>query len=275
MRGRLPVGKSATIASVSAILALSLVVGIASAAKQGGKKLKTESATEQFDAMDDELSVTAACGQKGKAVSGGFAAEGSVVIPDLSERTARREWTAAANNFGGDPGSLTSYAYCRKEKVKSASDTEDVGEDETETATVRCQRGMKALSGGFDAEFDEDATVLPHVSRMTGKREWETTAFNYGDTGELTAQVNCRDGKGLKKVGVTETTSDLTTELVAKCERGYRVISGGFASETIIGKGGPFFQESRKQGKRKWVVSVLSIGGRQITAYAYCEKKKK
>lgn len=273
MRGRLPVGKGATIASVSAILVLSLVVGIASAAKQGGKKLKTESATEQFDAMDEELSVTATCGQKGKAVSGGFAAEGSVVIPDLSQRTARREWTAAANNFGGDPGSLTSYAYCRKEKVKSATDTEDIAEDETETATARCPRGMKALSGGFVAEFDDDSTVLPHVSRMSGKREWETTAHNYANTDDLTAQVNCRDGKGLKKVAVTETTSSVETELVAKCERGRRVISGGFASDAIISKGGPFFQESRKQGKRKWVVSVFNIGSEQITAYAYCEKK--
>jgi hypothetical protein len=115
--------------------------------------------------------------------------------------------------------------------------------------------------------------VLPHVSRMAGKKQWETAAINYGDPDTLTAQVNCHEGKGLKTKSVSETTSALSTELIAKCKKSQRVISGGFATSDRVSKGGPFVQESRKQGKRKWVVTVFDAGSTEATAYAYCEKK--
>jgi hypothetical protein len=108
---------------------------------------------------------------------------------------------------------------------------------------------------------------------MVGKRKWETTGFNYIQPDTLTAQVNCHEGRGLKTRSVTETTSSELTELIAKCKKSQRVVSGGFASDSIVSKGGPFYQESRKQGKRKWVVSVVAVGSVEITAYAYCEKK--
>jgi hypothetical protein len=53
-------------------------------------------------------------------------------------------------------GLLTSYAYCRDEKVKSRSRTASVDSCETETVEASCKPGTKALSGGFDAEPIDD-----------------------------------------------------------------------------------------------------------------------
>jgi hypothetical protein len=68
-----------------------------------------------------------------------------------------------------------------------------------------------------------------------------------------------------------------TAEMVARCKRRQRVVSGGFGSPDDSGQATPKFLTSRREGKRGW--NVLAIQGNngfptEVTAYAYCEKKR-
>jgi hypothetical protein len=200
-----------------------------------------------------------------------------VFIPVDSLRDGGRNWAASADNFlGGDEGSLTSYVYCRDQKVTSFAESTTSAE-ETPTVIATCPAGMKAVSGGFDGDFG-GPTIIPYVSRKLGKRQWEVTLLQE-DPGPLVSQVNCHEGKPLKTKQATETITavddDFTATAVASCSRKQRVVSGGFAQEETPTIGGPFAYESRKQGKREWRVSSFSAIATDITAYAYCEKKKK
>lgn len=271
-----------------AISGLSLAVAAVTVAL-AGQGLKTKSKTVQVG-PDDVGSATAKCKRGTKAVSGGF--EGEPFDPDVdtpffapnqSSRTGGREWTTEAYNYSGVPeGDLTSFAYCRDEKVKRRTATVSVDPDEISTVTAKCKPGTKAISGGFEADETDLAGPNPFfllgTSRKEGKGAWEVAALNTGDeVGDLSAQVNCREGKGLKTKQASEEVGNPPerelVELKVRCKRNQRVVSGGFAggldfpgTESVE----PF--TSMKVGKRAWRVVGFAKG--EVTAYAYCEKKK-
>jgi hypothetical protein len=264
--------------------AATLVVGIGVAT---GAKLKTRSATVVVDG-DEVGSAAAKCKRGTKAVSGGFEGEpfdidnpSPFFAPNQSSRTTRRKWTSETYNYGGtSAGDFTSFAYCRDEKVKSRMATESVAPDATETVTATCKRGQKAVSGGFDGDAVDPAGPSPFflvgTSRRAGPRTWEVAAFNDGSVaGELSAQVNCREGKGVKPKQASEEVGGglerANFELKARCSRKQRVVSGGFAGGLDFGTESiePF--TSMKVGRRGWRVVGYARG--DVTAYAYCEKK--
>jgi hypothetical protein len=261
---------------LSAVACCSLVA-LGATGAIAGQKLKTKSATAEAD-FEERASATATCKRGTKAVSGGFEAEYDlggftpIFYPDQSSRTGGRKWTSEAANFGME-GLLTSYVYCRDEKVRSRNETVSVDAGETETLQASCKPGTKAVSGGFDAEpvnFENPAPVRFFVlaSRKVDARGWEVRALNSGDeTGQLTVQVNCRQGKGLKTVETPSSESGAAVELEATCKRRQRVVSGGFAGAF------PFFQPyaSMKVGKRSWRLQAQMND--EATMYAYCEKK--
>jgi hypothetical protein len=261
-----------------------LVVGIGVAT---GAKLKTKSASETISTGEFD-SVTAQCKRGTKAVAGGFDSELDLDTLDTgaflvygSRAEGGRKWTSAGINLG-DPGELTSLAYCRDQKIKRRlQDTTVDPLGETETVTARCPRGTKVASGGFDnPDFNINGNTIaiaPSVSKKVGKREWTVTGTNLGDTaGDLVAQVNCHERKGLKteeeEVSITE---EGVHDAEARCSRKQRVVSGGF-DFSLEPSEGAFVFASHKVGKRAWEVEAVDVEApATLTAYAYCEKKKK
>jgi hypothetical protein len=261
---------------------LAIGIGVAT-----GAKLKTKSATVVVDS-DDVGSATAKCKRGMKAVSGGFEGEpfdegnpSPFFAPNQSSHPQTRQWTSETYNYGGvSAGDFTSFAYCRELRKRwgSGTDTFLVTPGPPETVTATCERG-KAVSGGFDGDETDPAGPSPFflvgTSRRSGPRTWEVAALNDGSVaGELSAQVNCR-GKGVKpKQASDEVGGDerVNFELKARCSRKQRVVSGGFAGGLDFGAESiePF--TSMKVGKRGWRVVGYARG--DVTAYAYCEKKK-
>jgi hypothetical protein len=260
-----------------------LAVGIGVAT--GAKKLKTKSASETLSngEFDD---VTAKCKRGTKAVSGGFDSDldlsgpTEAIIPYMSRAEGGRKWTSAGFNIS-QPGELTSFAYCRDQKVKRRSEEESLTSGETDSVTARCPQGTKVASGGFDnPDFSvggPSATVVfPNESKKTGKREWTVSARNLGSaSGDLVAQVNCHEGKGLKTFDeVLSIDSAGVHDVSAECGGGRRVVSGGF-DYSLPPSTGAFVFSSQKVGKREWEVEALDLDApATLTAYAYCEKKK-
>ena len=270
--------------------AATLAVGVGIAA---GEKLKPKSASATL-AEDQSKVVTAKCKRGTKAVAGGFDSSlpdpppGEAIIPYKSVADKGRKWSSGGYNYA-DPGDLTSFAYCRDQKVKSRSNETTLSGagpapyGETDTLTARCPKGTRVASGGFDspkpyAGADAPA-IFPFESMKTGKRKWRVSATNLGSApGELVAQVNCHDRKGLK-TATEELFIDMSGvhKVVAECAPRQRVVSGGFDSSARPADppDTTFVFSSHRVTKRKWEVEAIyfTAGTATLTAYAYCEKK--
>jgi hypothetical protein len=243
--------------------------------------------------LDGETPVTAECPGKRKAVSGGFAPESLGVPVSRSSKAGKRGWTAEGLGFKID---LTVYAYCSRRgknpSTTSAETTVPAGEIRSLSAT--CEPGTKVVSGGF---FGENGFLLApnvgvHESRKTGARSWTVSGGNSGSfEGDLIAYANCREGKGLKSrsktisiAGATGMQADPSGSVVAKCKRGTRAMSGGFAGlidEAYLADQdtgpGVIPSLSRRAGGRKWETGAVNDGGEsgELTSYVYCQKKPK
>jgi hypothetical protein len=278
-------GSRRSSARVAAIVVAGVVAVLGIIGTASGAKLKTKSETETI-ASDEFEAVTAQCARGTKAVSGGFESDidpdgpTEVILPYSSRAESGREWTSAGFNLAA-PGDLTSFAYCRDQKVKRRSEETTVNPGESETVTAQCPRGTKAFSGGFDnPDFSiagpSSTIILPFESKKTGKREWTVSGRNIAsEAGELVVQVNCHKGKGPRTEDEElSINSPGVHDEEAECRGGRRVVSGGF-DYTLEATTSAFVFSSYKDGKRDWQVEALDQSApATLTVYAYCEKKK-
>jgi hypothetical protein len=260
-----------------------VAAALLSATAAFGAGLSTESATITVTFEDD--TVTAEC-STGKPVSGGFEAEDSDVSV-ISSAIASDGWALEASS-DDDMTDLTAYVHCAKgRKVTTQSASTNLGGDSIGSVTARCEGRKKAASGGFFGETGLLIApfVVAHESRKSGARGWKVSAGNYGFvSGELTAYVNCRKGKGLKSKSksITLDGGTATASLGAKCKRGGRAISGGFAGQVDsafvadppTGVGVRAYA-SRRDGGRRWQTTAANAGEQDgsLTTYVYCQKK--
>jgi hypothetical protein len=162
--------------------------------------LKRTSASTAVAFLDDE-SITAKCKRGSEAVWGGFndTAVQSADFPILplgSSREGKRKWTASGVKFD-DPSTLTVVAYCDKSEpgLKTRSRSTTIGHDQTGSATAKCRRGSKAVSGGFFApggfDLNTGSEIYFYESHRVGKRKWTASGLNQGDPAKLTAYAYC------------------------------------------------------------------------------------
>jgi hypothetical protein len=275
---------------IPALIAVTLTALVVSGA--WGAKLKTRSASISIDSPDVQAT-SATCPRGTKAISGGFEGEDDLDDPMSgtiatigSSRSGRRGWEARGFSRAAFPGDLTVYVYCRAEKVKERSERVllDPPPDpglHTESLTAKCPRGTKAVSGGFDnpdafSMGSSGAFMFTYESSKQGKRRWIASASNRSNE-ETTyeAFVYCREGPKLRTKRRQGTVgSDEEFEIVAKCGRQQRVVSGGFElGEPELDGEGSSAVESRKLGKRRWIVAGTNTAdATTVTAFAYCER---
>ena len=276
--------------TIAAVVLTLLAAGVATEVATAGR-LKTRSASETVPDKQHGAA-KAVCPKGTKAVSGGFKTEFFGIdldfpfIPiEASRRTGSRGWTSSGFNDGTAEGDLTSFAYCRKQRLKAATDTVPAPVGEFVTAHATCPAGTKIVSGGFGASPVDTVGTTPVLyvseSRRATKRRWEASAFSNGNEhGELKAAAYCAKGK-TPKARHASTTLDSATpsaKVIARCKRRERVVSGGFGSPDDSGEATPRFLTSKRVGKRRWAVSAFYGNNGApiaITAYAYCERKRK
>lgn len=278
-----------------------LAAGLLAAAAMtalAGERLRTREASVTI-AQDEDGTASARCPAGTKAASGGFKQDfepEEVVIgtsPQLqqfrSQRAGGRRWKGSAYN-GGDPGALTTFAYCRPGALERSSKRTTIAgtpfmqPNTTGGVSAKCPGGSTAMSGGFSnpsyvttGDYDSDTRILPYVSRRKGDRRWKIEAQNSGGAeGTLVAHAYCDEGPAPKVARRAATFSPPVDEVqagsvVARCDRGHRVVSGGFK----LGPEPSLVVASRRVGGRRWKVtaSVAYPSATRVTAYAYCEPK--
>jgi hypothetical protein len=167
--------------------------------------------------------------------------------------------------------------------TKSA-DTNIAPYPDTGSATAKCKRGQKVISGGFEApDIDHrffETGALPFKALKQGGRKWAATAVNYAhNTALLTVDAYCREGKKLKARSANiDVAPNSEGSATATCKQSERVVSGGFAvlnfefTETEV-----LAYRSIKASKRKWTVAghnYSSGAPGTLVAYAYCREGK-
>jgi hypothetical protein len=275
--GRLPAALA--IAALAAVLG----AGVALAGENVKQKTKTTSVAGVSQGF-----VTAKCKRGTRVVSGGFETEYDTISADPnvlineSHRAGRRSWTSGAFNLAASPsGDLTSFAYCRDQKLKRRHKAITVEQNEEATVTAVCPKGTKVFSGGFEAEpLSAGPFFYIRSSRKAGARKWEVSAINFGDPGELEADAYCRAGKKLKTASATDTVSrssfpvNVYAAPQAECPRGRASVSGGFEIDGLAS-----IRDSAKIGN-DWRIAatanptMLPFPTIPVTVFAYCEKKK-
>jgi hypothetical protein len=170
-----------------------------------GKGTRTKSESVEVAPFPAEGSATASCGKGRKVVSGGSMSPGydykgfsGSVHPYESRKQGPRKWVASGNNRSSLAGTLIAYAYCRKGKgLKTVSESTQIQTDAAGTATARCKRGHRVVSGGFDVpDFDTFGPVVRvYESRKVGRRKWRASAIGFFAPGTLTAYAYCEKKK--------------------------------------------------------------------------------
>jgi hypothetical protein len=270
--------------SAVAVIAAAALLAIGGLATSVGKPRKVakplKEASIEFTA-DGETERTPDCNPGQEAVAGGFYVErpGPVSIYPVFEsaRVDKRGWIYRLVGEP-DPRTATAYVYCDKREpgLKTKSVTETLTTPYGNHISAQCGRGAEAVSGGFDTPFNGQVVV---ASKRTDRRTWDVEVVAPPGT-EVTVFAYCdKREPGLKTKTastVPPQTQDEGTSVVARCKRKQQLRSGGFEAEYPDQFTAGEVDGSRRAGKRGWEVTGIGLGpDRGLTAYAYCQKKKR
>ena len=94
------------------------------------------------------------------------------------------------NNSPGDarPGTLLAYAYCEKDPptLTTRSKRISLAAAQLRTLQVKCPRGSRAYSGGFDGNLmltgNPSASGVITSKRAKGGRVWRASVIDISDT---------------------------------------------------------------------------------------------
>jgi hypothetical protein len=166
-----------------------------------------------FVGPGNPISAVAWCRPGTDVVGGGFATpgfsanNGPRVVTLTSRRAGHRRWRVEALNTGGDgssgdgrPGTLLAYAYCEKDppKLTRRSKRISLPVARVRTLQVRCPRGSRAYSGGFDGNLNltgnPSASAVVTSRRVKGGRAWRASALDISSTSrsKVTVYAYCR-----------------------------------------------------------------------------------
>jgi hypothetical protein len=252
-------------------------------------KIKTRSNSTTI-AVQQSGSTTAKCPKGSEPVAGGFASPGfdptfmtgPGIVATTSKRAGHHAWKTGAFNFGApsaSKGKEIGFAYCdtHKPRLKASSGSTSVPAFENGSATATCPGGSEAVSGGVVGFGPSDAVVIPFTSKRVGDDKWKVFGFNNDQTHaeQLTAFAYCdKHGPGLKKESKHVTVPQQEKRsATAKCGRGEKAYSGGYAAKVRPGADGSFAFTSKKTKGGDWTAAAEGNGMSPgpFTVFAYCK----
>ena len=153
-----------------------------------------------------------------------------------------------------------------------------LGDEEVAGVTARCGSGTKVVSGGFKTA-SASATVpdtIVTANQPKSRRAWGAKAGNSGEPAELRVYAYCRDSNLRTSTETVPAPAGSTDSVTASCPNGTKAVSGGYRATPVdyVAPTTPVMRiaESRRAGKRKWIVSYFNNGNANasITAYVNC-----
>lgn len=188
---------------------------------RGGIEAPVKRSARTIVAPGRAKSIVAVCPRGMTAISGGFSTgafnqrAGPRVLTLSSKRLGTRRWQVQAIYLPEDdatysgplrPGKLVAYANCAREvalakvakRVNVPAQTRDGEGSQTRSFRVRCPRGSRAVSGGFDGNLTlrgNEGNAAGAVTSMRSRdgRGWRTAAISVSErtASKMTAFVYC------------------------------------------------------------------------------------
>jgi len=163
------------------------------------------------------------------------------------------------------------------------SSTTTVPTQQPGSASVKCARGQTAVAANVVGEARSSGPLVTvNTLARTTARKVATKAYNYGESGHLTAIARCKARP--KSTLVSETapvpastiTSLGTGSATAECPRGQHIVFGGFRAKrdpTAPDYVFIYVTAALRTGARSWTVRALDSnteGSGTVEALAYC-----
>ena len=174
--------------------------------------------------------------------------------------------------------------------VITRSATAEVPPHQLQTAVATCPAGMAAVGGGFSGSPGGIEPTVVTESRRSDPSSWIATGLRASPlttaSGQITAFVQCR----ARAPKITEASASATlpaatqpgdhpeATVTAQCAGGLRAISGGFSSEADAKSALAALPRQSQQAAKgqgwSFAASHNNPSSLQLTAYAYCAKRK-
>jgi hypothetical protein len=149
------------------------------------------------------------------------------------------------------------------------------------SAEMKCPKGQRVVAANVHGDAAESGPrVVVNTLVRPSKRKLTTEAYNFGDTGELTAIGRCEKRPRSKPVSESTTLEQYEEgSVTASCPKGKRIVFGGFHGERedAFSAPGVFVTAARRTGARGWTVEGSNAGdlAGELEALAYCGKTGK
>jgi hypothetical protein len=152
------------------------------------------------------------------------------------------------------------------------------------TATARCPKGTRVVSGGYTTT----APALPsswlnvHESQRVGSGQWRVSAAqHFGGSASLTAYAYCQAFKGKIVARSAQAALPATANdgVVAQaiCPGKTKAISGGFSTEPSSATDSSLITRSIAAFGNRWIADATRLSGtaaRTLNSHVYCANAK-
>jgi hypothetical protein len=303
--------RRAALVALSGLLALSVGLSPALAAKGKKKKKKPVSVTRTLPAAfasSTAASAAASCAGKTHATGGGFSVAPSFTPPTtglrslnvVSHPSGPKTWNSGGGAYAAPvaSGSFTGYTVCESNAIGRiairASSTLSLAPGAGQNMVFNCPPGTHIISGGYAgtglASYNFAVTshrIVVLQSRRTGVGQWTISAYNNPSSpvaASLSGYAVCeRNAKGSAVTEVSTFTplaDNARTVGDAACTGKKHVVSGGFLVSPATFPGAvPLvgIDENLPVGKKGWHIGLWEYPtalppGSALQTSAYCKK---
>ena len=276
------------------IFASALLLGASIAVARSGSSKKVTISPQKV------ASAIATC-PKGKGViAGGFHSpafspgnNGAAAVRIGSKRLGPHKLKTTGFNFGDQPGTLSSIAYCSRlgRSVHLAAEKVFIPSQSPGVAIATCPGDERAISGGFATPgFSANGPrVVTLTSKRVGPGQWRVEAFNIPNDGSssspspgtLIAYAYCVDSPPkvtIRKKRVEAGVMGTPKKVTVNCPQRMRAVAGGFDGNIYLSansNGAGAIESRRTNHGRSWLLAAVSISGRssKLTGIAYCVRR--
>jgi hypothetical protein len=185
-------------------------------------------------------------------------------------RTAVNQLTVDGYNLGGQPLSLTAFAYCGKGPAPSKA-TSTVRITSAGTATATCPAGKVVVAGGFAAS-PHTVLALTRMERVAANQLRVSAYLRYGLTKRslLTAIAYCGTGRAPTVVSNTQPLPKTGGNVEAKCPTGKTIVFGGVIARAVGYNPLVFVMAAIDQQTWRVRESTDKHAAATVTSLAYC-----
>jgi hypothetical protein len=159
-----------------------------------------------------------------------------------------------------------------------ASVTKTAAANDQTVVQAKCPRGKAPVSGGYELDINNSFAANSAEGIDLDRKRWSLTTNAFGEPARVTSFAYCSPrGRDVKfRSDRIELGTGESATLTATCNRGEKVLSGGYAFVSS-GLAAGLIEGSFRADSRSWSIHGINAGTNQVLllAFANCTAKRK